>query len=228
MTNTLKNEGHQVLTAEDGLSALEILKTYIPDVMFIDLIMPNIDGKKLCRIIRSKPNLKDAYLIIISGTAAEEDFNFIEFGANACIAKGPFDRMSKHVLDVLEQSISNDSQEKVIGLEDIYPREVIKELLSTQRHFESILSNMAEGILELTLDGKIVYANPMVTLLIDVCEEELLGSSFCDLFNENDRERIRPLLRKIGDRPQAITEDSPVTLNDKQISLNILMISIIF
>jgi CheY-like chemotaxis protein len=47
MTNFLGKKGCHVVTAEDGLSALETLKTYIPDVMFVDLIMPNIGGKKL-------------------------------------------------------------------------------------------------------------------------------------------------------------------------------------
>ena len=52
MTSVLEKEGHEVLTAQDGISALDILGTYVPDVMFIDLIMPNIGGKTLCRIIR--------------------------------------------------------------------------------------------------------------------------------------------------------------------------------
>ncbi|MBW1614781.1 MAG: response regulator, partial [Deltaproteobacteria bacterium] len=42
MTNFLFKNGYQVLTAKDGLSALEILKTYTPDIIFVDLIMPNI------------------------------------------------------------------------------------------------------------------------------------------------------------------------------------------
>ena len=63
MNDLLSKEGHQVLTAEDGLSALDILKTYTPDVIFIDLVMPNIDGKKLCEIIRGIERLKDSYII---------------------------------------------------------------------------------------------------------------------------------------------------------------------
>jgi PAS domain S-box-containing protein len=224
MSNLLKKEGHQVLTAEDGISALEILKNYIPDVIFIDLVMPNISGKKLCRIIRNMPKLKDAYIIILSGVAAEEAVNFTQFGANVCIAKGPFNEMSKNVLDALEQSSSNGLREKVIGLEDIYPREMTKELLSIQRHLEAILNNMSEGILELTLEGKIVYANPMATFLIGINEEELLGSNFYDLFDESRQERIRPLLGVIGDTPQAITEDSPMMLNGKQILLKVQLV----
>lgn len=51
MSRLLEKEGHQVLTAEDGLSALEVLKIFTPDVIFIDLIMPHIGGEKLCQII---------------------------------------------------------------------------------------------------------------------------------------------------------------------------------
>jgi len=57
MTNFLEKKGHQVLTAKDGLFALDVLKTHTPDVMFIDLVMPNIGGEKLCRIVRSMPGM---------------------------------------------------------------------------------------------------------------------------------------------------------------------------
>jgi len=86
MSQLLEKEGHQVLTTGDGLSALEILKNDTPDVIFIDLIMPNIGGEKLCQMIRKMPKLKNAYLVILSAIAAEQEVNFTAFGANACIA----------------------------------------------------------------------------------------------------------------------------------------------
>ena len=67
MANLLIKKGYKVKTAEDGLSALDILKTYLPEVIFIDLVMPNICGEKLCRILRSMPKLKNSYLIILFG-----------------------------------------------------------------------------------------------------------------------------------------------------------------
>lgn len=89
MRNLLEKKGHQVLTASDGLSALDILKTNIPDIIFVDLVMPNISGEKLCRIIRSKPELKEVFLVILSAVAVENETNFLDYGADACIAKGP-------------------------------------------------------------------------------------------------------------------------------------------
>ena len=70
MSKFLSKDGHEVLTSEDGLHALDILETWRPDIIFVDLIMPNIDGKKLCQIIRAMPEMKDTYLIILSAAAA--------------------------------------------------------------------------------------------------------------------------------------------------------------
>jgi len=227
MSNLLEKKGHHVLTAGDGLSALDILKTYIPDVIFIDLVMPNISGDKLCRIIRSMPKLKDVYLIILSAIAAEEKVDFYELGANACIIKGPFNKMSQHVLAALDQldlGITLKLAGKIIELEDIHEREITKELLSSKRHLEAILRNLSEGILELTIEANIVYANQPAISLIGIPEEKLLASNFTELFHKTHRKRIKDLLGGIGEAPQTITDDSPVILNGKHFSLNILQV----
>ena len=225
MTDFLAKDGFHVLTAENGLSALEVLKTYIPDVMFVDLIMPNIDGKKLCRIIRDMPMLSNVYIIILSAVAAEEEINYTEFGANACIAKGPFNSMSHHILTALnelERKHSKALSEEVMGLKNIHFRTITKELLSSQKHFETILEGMSEGILELTPEARIVYCNPVAVSLLDMPEDKLLASDFTELFQENDRQRIKKLLNTTDHTSRTISEDSPVALNGSQLTMKIL------
>jgi len=225
MTNLLEKRGHQVITAEDGLSALGILKTYIPDIIFVDLVMPNIGGEKLCKIIRSRPTLKDAYLIILSAVAVEEKMDLTRLGANAYIAKGPLNTMAQHILDTINQScleVSANFPEKILGLEGINEREITRELLSFKRHSEIILNNMSEGIVELNLEGRIIYANPMAISLTSILEEKLLASKFVDLFDGAFRERVKDMLNVLGDTPKAIIADSPLILNNRQVSLNVL------
>ncbi len=227
MANLLERQGHKVLTAHDGLSALDVLETFSPDIMFIDLIMPNIGGQKLCRIIRSMPEMKDVYIVIQSAIAAEQTMNLTELGVNAFIAKGPFDKMSKHILSVLEhsdQETSQKSPEKVLGLDTLFKREVTKELLSSKRHLESIMNNMSEGIIELNPEARVVYANPAGVYLSGVSEEELLGSYFIELLHGvyRDSDTVEKFLGNSGDETLTIGEDSPMILNGKRILLNIL------
>ena len=228
MTDFLEKKGHQVRTAEDGVAALDILKTFIPDVMFIDLVMPNISGDKLCRIVRRTPKLEGTYLVILSAVAAEEGEEFQKFGANACIAKGPFNTMSEHILgllDRLEGESPDTSSARIIGLDKIPESQITEELLSSKRHTDAVLGNICEGIIELTLDGKIVYANSLATSLLAATEEALLGSSFVEAFEKGQRKRVSELLDENEVTSAAITEDSPVDLNGKQLSMKILPIS---
>jgi two-component system cell cycle sensor histidine kinase/response regulator CckA len=226
MVNLLEKEGHQVMTAKDGIEALEILKNYVPHIIFVDLIMPNISGDKLCSIIHNTPSLKDVYLVLLSAIAAEEEMtNIAELKANACIAKGPFDKMRKYVLEVISRSDSDglaSFSEKILGLEEVGSREITSELLSVKKHFEIILESINEGILELNATMQVVYANPVAVTLFDIPEETLLSSNFIDLFQENDRQKAATLLEKAGFSPEETIEDFSVELNGRQIELKIL------
>jgi len=228
MTNLLEKNGHQVLTAGNSLSALNILKNYVPDVMFIDLIMPNINGEKLCSIIAKMPKLKDTYIIVLSAIASEEierKLDFAELGINACIAKGPLDKMGENVLAALDQSDLNASSGftgKVIGAEYIRPRQVTKELLSNKRHYEAILESMDEGILEITADATIIRTNKAAVSMADISEENLLASNFIELFNETDREKVRKLIKSNGTSLHSDERKSTVSLNSKKVELRIV------
>lgn len=227
MKVTLSKQKHQVITAQGGLSALDILKTFTPDFIFIDLVMPNIDGKKLCKIIKGIERLKNACLIILSAISAEKEINISELEANIIIAKGPRNEMAQHILFAIDQpdlASLQCSKGAVIGIENIWKRGVTEELLSVQKQHEILLNRMTDGIVEITSDGRIVYANPTALALIQRPEEKLLGMGFHELFSKNDRRRIYQLLETTDEKFKKITEHSPVCLNSRQVTLNILPI----
>lgn len=227
MTNFLEKKGCHVITAEDGLSALEALKTYSPDIMFVDLIMPNIGGKKLCQIIRKMPDLRDVYIAILSGIVAEEKINYTEFGANVCIAKGPFNIMATNVLTVLDQWENKKTglpSEKIMGIESVHSRSVTRDLLSSQKHYEIILESMSEGILEVTSEAKVVYANPIAVSLLSKSDQTLLASDFTELFQGDDRKRIKKALTAPEAASEVSAAYSQFELNGKQFSTKILPI----
>jgi len=225
MNDILSREGHQVLTAEDGLAALDVLKIHTPDAMFIDLVMPNIDGKRLCRIIRQIPELRDVYLALLTSVAVEEEIDIAELGVNACVAKGMFREMAQNILAVLDQpelSSSRCLSGEVIGIEKVHPRRISIELLSLVKHLEAILGSMSEGILEIGPEQKIVYANPAALSLTGIAEERLIGSPFLGIFSEDDQERLRNSLQSKGEIPARIGEDAPLILNDYLVTVDIL------
>ena len=84
----LAREGYQVLTAKDGVEALEQLLDIVPDVILVDIEMPRIDGFDLTRNIRADALLKNIPIIMITSRTADKhrDYAF-EIGVNQYLGK---------------------------------------------------------------------------------------------------------------------------------------------
>jgi len=83
----LEKNGYRVLTAADGQSALTIARREKPDLIVLDLMLPNIDGREVCRILRRE---SDVPIIMLTALAEEVDqITGLEIGADDYIAK-PF------------------------------------------------------------------------------------------------------------------------------------------
>jgi PAS domain S-box-containing protein len=215
----LAREGHEVTTAGDGFEALNVLSGFSPDIMFFDLIMPKIDGDKLIQIVRSMPTLKDCFLVIVSAAVAEIDFNFQETGADYYVAKGPFSAMAENFLAAIRASENPPSAaapKPVVGLEHVYARQLTRELLSRNRHLETILESMAEGILEV-YSGRIVYANSAAISLLGVPQQKLLTVYPPDLFTGNVRARIESLFDAVPGLPAETGANQPLEINGHQV-----------
>ena len=222
--NFLEKEGHEVMTASDGLAALSVLEVYTPDIIFVDLVMPNIGGDKLCLIIRSIPRFADLFIVILSAIVAGNDIDYRKFGADACIAKGSIKSIQKHVLEIIRHRAdkSRTSPEPVANLEDDQYQTITRELLSAKNHFEGIINNMSEAVFELTPDGIIIFVNLAAMALCDLAEEKLLAANLVTLFSKDEHLRISSLLAQPERLPQLI-EDVPATLlNGKHVALHFL------
>jgi chemosensory pili system protein ChpA (sensor histidine kinase/response regulator) len=68
----LEREGYQVLTAKDGVDALEQMRDILPSVMLVDIEMPRMDGFELTRNVRGDPRTQDIPIIIISSRTADK------------------------------------------------------------------------------------------------------------------------------------------------------------
>jgi len=84
----LEREGYEVFTAPDGRKALEIARKQKPDLVLLDVMMPEMDGMDACRELREDPNLKDTLIAFL--TARNEDYSQIagfDAGADDYISK---------------------------------------------------------------------------------------------------------------------------------------------
>ncbi|MBF0431180.1 MAG: response regulator [Fibrobacteria bacterium] len=87
----LQISGYEVDTAENGREALEKVKTYEPDLVVLDVMMPEINGYEVCRTLRESPETQNLPIIMLTAKAQNFDkFWGQEVGASKYLTK-PFD-----------------------------------------------------------------------------------------------------------------------------------------
>lgn len=85
---SFRKNGYEVFIARDGSEVLEILKEETPDIILLDVMMPNVDGYSTLSEIRKNEKLKDVKVIFLSAKAGENDIQKgLELGADAYITK---------------------------------------------------------------------------------------------------------------------------------------------
>ncbi|MEY3017441.1 MAG: hypothetical protein RL336_576 [Pseudomonadota bacterium] len=62
----LGKEGCNVLTAEDGFAALAVIVENNPDIIFVDIMMPRLDGYQVCSLVKNNPQYKDTPVVMLS------------------------------------------------------------------------------------------------------------------------------------------------------------------
>jgi DNA-binding response OmpR family regulator len=87
----LEDEGVEFLTAENGEIALEIIQKENPKLVFLDVMMPKMNGMEVCRRVKKELELKDIFIVLLTAKGQELDRQRgQEVGADVYMTK-PFD-----------------------------------------------------------------------------------------------------------------------------------------
>jgi sigma-B regulation protein RsbU (phosphoserine phosphatase) len=88
LVRTLHGSGHRILAARDGRAALDIARRARPDLMLLDVMMPELDGFEVCRVVKAQPETADTLVIFLSALGEVSDkVSGLELGAIDYITK---------------------------------------------------------------------------------------------------------------------------------------------
>ena len=70
---TLEGENYSINEAEDGMEALNIIKSQQPDLIILDVMMPGMSGFEVCKIVKSNPELSKIKILLLTAKAQKSD-----------------------------------------------------------------------------------------------------------------------------------------------------------
>ena len=89
----LSEFGHEVLTASEGYEALKLAREKQPDLILLDIMMPEMSGIEVCRQLRGDPQTRDLRILVVSGVDTRKTLEeSLDAGADDFITK-PIDRL---------------------------------------------------------------------------------------------------------------------------------------
>jgi DNA-binding response OmpR family regulator len=101
----LEDEGVELLFAENGEMALNIIKEERPNLVFLDVMMPKMNGMEVCQKVKKELGLDEVYIILLTAKGQEVDRQKgLEMGADRYMTK-PFD--PDEMLSVAEEILNS-------------------------------------------------------------------------------------------------------------------------
>lgn len=162
----LKNEGYRVSSAVDGDNCLKAIQKSIPDLVLIDIVLPDVDGRDLCKKIKSDIKLSSVFIILISSFKTSPDDVKKGLGMEAdCYIRRPFD--SHHLLASIR------ALEKIIVAK--------RELNEHVSRWQTTFNGVQDSIFLLDCDGRILQANRSAEVFLNKSIEEIVGQHCFEL-----------------------------------------------
>ena len=101
----LTNAGYLVTATANGKNIFDLIEEFNPSLILLDILLDEMDGREICRAVKSTPSTASIPIIILS--AVQDLYNtIIDFGANDVVAK-PFDERT--LLNRIERQLSNSN-----------------------------------------------------------------------------------------------------------------------
>jgi two-component system response regulator MprA len=170
LRRTLVYEGYRVTTASTGESALELIRTRAPDLVILDLMLPDISGLEVCRQLRTAGN-DVAILMLTARDAIADRVTGLETGADDYLVK-PFalEELLARIKALLRRHAPSDISREIVCFADLELNTATRQARRGKRIID--LSTTEYELLALFL------RNPRIVLTRGLLMERIWGNDF--------------------------------------------------
>jgi len=196
----LRGAGHEVLQAHTGVEGIEKVHAHRPDIVLLNVILPDISGVDACKQIKENKGLKDVIVILTSDdqTSSEYRTKGLNIEADGFIVK----------------PISNE--QLVARIESILRIKRTDEALKvSETRYRRLFETAQDGALILDADtGQIDDVNPFLKALLGYTHEEFMGKKLWEMVAFKNTEKSKAAFEELQRKGYIRYEDLPLRTKD--------------
>jgi diguanylate cyclase (GGDEF)-like protein/PAS domain S-box-containing protein len=176
----LKSAGYDVLTAAGGAEGLEKIREVRPDLALLDVVMPDIDGRAVCRRIKSDPTLRGTYVVLLSSmqTTSDEQAEGLESGADGYIVR-PVEK--RELLARVESMLRIKQIQTALEESESRYRLLFQEMISGCALHEMIPDRTGTPC-----DYRFLEINPAFERMTGLTREQVIGKRVLEILPETE------------------------------------------
>lgn len=169
----LRAKGYDVREAVAGLQGLEMARKHLPDLVLLDVRLPDVNGVEICRQIKSDPALADVFVALCSGEATDPEHKVdgLQVGADEYLVK-PF-----------------GLQELLARVRTLLRlRDTTAALRASEEHYRRLIDILPDAICLISPQGRLISVNSQAVAMLGYDNpNELLNKSVLDLIPDSER-----------------------------------------
>jgi PAS domain S-box-containing protein len=243
----LKEFGYRTAIATSGKIALERVQRILPDLILLDVIMPDIKGFDVCRRLKEHPDTRDIPVIFMTSlTGVEDKIHGFQAGAVDYIGKPIFheELLARVRIHLQIQQLRKNLQEHAGELERVNTQlltanneiqelnqrlhaeniRISGDLQESQQQYLTLTGEISDGYVVLE-DGIIVFANQAFCQMHGCVLEEVSHKEFITSVIPEDRDRVKTLYTRVAQEAyeEKVCEYRGLTHDDREIVIEMKM-----
>jgi PAS domain S-box-containing protein len=199
-TTLLSRAGYEVLGTSTGNEALMTTRTHRPDVVLMDVVLPDISGIEACRQIKEDEDLKDIFVILTSGVQTSSDHQVagLNMGADGFIVKPV---SNKELLARIQSMVRIKRAEEA--------------LRASETRYRRLFETAHDGILILNAEtGHIDDVNPFLIDMLGYTHDEFAGKKLWEIGAFKNAEKSKAVFAELQHKGYVRYEDLPLATKD--------------
>ena len=180
-----------VICAGDGVEALQLMQSTLPDLVLTDVMMPRMDGFELLKNLRSDSRTATLPVIMLSARAGEESrVEGVEAGADDYLVK-PF--TARELIARVSAHLSMKRLREELSQRERQQRERAE---AAEAQYRRILESISEGFMFVNHDWSISFVNESCARMVHGTPQQLIGANFWEQFPQTDKTDFGKQLRE--------------------------------
>lgn len=230
VSELLEKRGYAVIKAYDGKDGISKLADNPHDILFVDLVMPKVDGRQFIHFVRQKYGSNHFPIVALSGVIVEQLGSLDEIGADYYMAKGPIDKLTVQLNEFMAEIETHPefppSEMKIRETGGVYPRRDAVELLNSLKFHQAIIESLGVGIIVVDMDTRILNANSLALEILAKLPTQVLNSAVVDIFPSPVRAKLSDALKQVIQLPAKTSISFHTDFNDQAIITTVSAISL--